>query len=184
MGERILVADDDPVLRTLIAAVLEAQGFEVLTVSSGDALVRAARETLPDLLLVDVMMPVMGGLEAVRQLRNDTRTGHLPMLLITAQATPQQAVMGFESGADDYITKPFNNDLLVARVRANLRRAARTPVNSPLTGMPGNLLIREEVDYRLRNHRPFALLWVDINSFKSFNDAYGFARGDRVISLV
>src|SRR3712207_6612241 len=100
MAERILVADDDPVLRTLIAAVLEGQGFEVVTVPSGDALVRAAREVLPDLLLIDVMMPVMDGLEAVRQLRNDTRTSHLPMLLITAQAAPHQAVIGFETGAD------------------------------------------------------------------------------------
>src|SRR5688572_11313466 len=107
MAERILVADDDPVLRTLIEAVLEGQGYDVVTVPSGDVLLRAARELLPDLLLVDVLMPVMDGLEAVRQLRNDTRTSHLPMLLITAQVTPQQAVMGFESGADDYITKPF-----------------------------------------------------------------------------
>jgi PleD family two-component response regulator len=117
-------------------------------------------------------------------LRQDTRTSHLPMLLITAQSTSQQAVQGFESGADDYITKPFNNDLLVARVKANLRRAARMPVNNPLTGMPGNLRIEEEVNYRLRNGRPFALLWIDLDNFKSFNDAYGFARGDRILRLL
>ena len=184
MAERILVADDDPDLRLLLATVLERHGFEVITVPNGNALVRTAREILPDLLLIDVMMPVMDGLEAIRQLRQDTRTSHLPMLLLTARSTNQQVVQGLETGADDYITKPFSDELLVARMKANLRRAARMPVNNPLTGMPGNLLIAEEVNYRLRNGRPFALLWIDIDHFKSFNDAYGFARGDRVLRVL
>ena len=181
MAERILVADDDPDLQLLLTTMLERHGFEVITVPNGNALVRTAREILPDLLLIDVMMPVMDGLEALRQLRQDTRTGHLPMLLLTAQSSDQQVVQGLETGADDYITKPFSDELLVAHVKANLRRAARMPVNNPLTGMPGNLLIAEEVNYRLSSGRPFALLWIDIDHFKSFNDAYGFARGDRVL---
>ncbi|GAC1647135.1 MAG: response regulator [Herpetosiphon sp.] len=184
MSERIMVAEDDPGLRMLLETLLEEQGFDVQTVPNGDALVRATREQLPDLLLVDIMMPEMDGLEAIRQLRLDTRTAHLPMLLLTALNNPDFAVRGFDSGADDYITKPFDNDVLVARIRANLRRAARASVNNPLTGLPGNQLINAEVDHRLQQHEAFALLYVDMNNFKAFNDAYGFARGDRVIRIL
>lgn len=184
MPERIMVADDDPVLRAMLQAVLEDQGFEVHTVPDGDALVRAAHESVPDLLLIDVMMPGMDGLEAIRQLRHDTRTAHLPMLLLTALDHAQQEVAGFDTGADDYISKPFVNDVLIARIKANLRRRSRTSVNHPLTGLPGNLLIAAEVNHRLEHADPFTLLYIDLDNFKSFNDAYGFARGDQIILLL
>ncbi len=184
MAERIMVAEDDPTLRLLLEMILEEHGYEVQTVPDGEALVHATYDWLPDLLLIDIMMPIMDGLEAVRQLRHDTRTAHLPMLLITALDNPQHAVVGFDSGADDYITKPFNNDVLIARIKANLRRAARPAVNNPLTGLPGNQLIQAEVNHRLQQQIAFALLYIDMNNFKAFNDAYGFARGDRVIRLL
>lgn len=184
MTNRILVAEDDPALRLLLRTVLEDHDFDVQTVADGQELVAAAREYVPDLLLVDVMMPVMNGLEAIRQLRHDTRTAHLPMLLLTALDNNQDAVAGYDTGADDYITKPFDNDVLIARIKANLRRIARASVNSPLTGLPGNVLINAEVNHLLQQDQPFALLYIDLNNFKAFNDAYGFARGDRVIRLM
>lgn len=184
MTERILVAEDDAPLRALLESVLDDAGFEVQAVSDGVALVQAALENVPDLLLIDIMMPVMNGLEALRQLRHNIRTAHLPMLLLTALDGPQHAIAGYDTGADDYIIKPFNNDVLIARVKANLRRAARSSVNSPLTGLPGNVLINAEVNHHLRQQRPFALLYIDMNNFKAFNDAYGFARGDHVIRLL
>jgi len=184
MAERILIADDDRNLRQLLQSILEEHGFDVIAVPSGEALVRAATSQQPDLLLIDVMMPVMDGLEAVRQLRNDTRTSHLPMLMLTARTTANEVVVGFESGADDYIPKPFDPEALVARIKANLRRQARVPMLNPLTQLPGNKAIAEEVERRIQAREQFALYWFDFDNFKVLNDAYGFARGDRVIKLL
>lgn len=184
MAPRILVADDDAGLRLLLETILRDHGFDVTMVPSGEALVRAAVGHPPDLLLVDVMMPLMDGLEAIRQLRNDTRTGHLPILMLTAQSAPHDMVLGFDSGADDYVAKPFDPEALIARIKANLRRQTRMPALNPLTRLPGNIAIAAEVKRRLDAGRPFALLYIDCDNFKALNDAYGFARGDRVIVLL
>lgn len=184
MSNRILIADDEPSVRQLLELVLRNQGYEVLIAHNGDQLVRAAQEYVPDLVIVDLMMPAMDGYEAIRQLRNDTRTAHLPMVILTAKTAPDDVVTGFETGADDYITKPFNIPELLARIKGHLRRASAQPVRSPLTGLPGNILLTEEIKYRLRSASSFAILYIDLDNFKAFNDTYGPARGDRVIRLV
>ncbi len=184
MTKRILIADDEPAVRQLLELVLRSQGYEVFVTQNGDQLVRTAQEWIPDLVIVDLMMPQMDGYEAIRQLRNDTRTAHVPMLILTARSTAEDVVTGFDTGADDYVTKPFNIPELLARIRAHLRRAAQTPVHNPLTGLAGNVLLTEELKYRLRNDSSFALLYVDLDNFKAFNDTYGPARGDRLIKLV
>lgn len=184
MSSRILIADDELSVRQLLELVFLDEGYEVSTVQNGDELVRAAQKIVPDLLLIDLMMPTMDGYEAIRQLRNDTRTAHLPMIIITAKSTPNDIVVGFETGADDYICKPFNISELLARVKGHLRRSLAQPVRNPLTGLPGNILLIEEIKYRLRGTKPFALLYIDIDYFKAFNDIYGPARGDRVIRLL
>ncbi len=173
MTKRILIADDEPAVRQLLEVVLESQGYEVLIANNGDQLVRMAQERIPDLVLVDLMMPYLDGYEAIRQLRNDTRTAHLPMVILTAKSTPDDVVTGFETGADDYITKPFNIPELLARVKGHLRRAAQRPVRNPLTDLPGNILIAEELKYRLKQPDPFVFMYVDLDNFKAFNDTYG-----------
>ncbi len=181
---RILLADDEPAVRQLLELVLSGQGYEVALATNGAQLVRMAQERVPDLVLVDLMMPQLDGYEAIRQLRNDTRTAHLPMLILTAKSALEDVVVGFETGADDYITKPFNIPELLARIKGHLRRAAQQPVRNPLTGLPGNILLTEELKYRLSLPDPFAYLYVDLDNFKAFNDTYGPARGDRVIRLL
>jgi diguanylate cyclase (GGDEF)-like protein len=129
-------------------------------------------------------MPYLDGYEAIRQLRNDTRTAHLPMIILTAKSAPDDLVTGFETGADDYVTKPFNIPELLARIKSHLRRAAQRPVRNPLTDLPGNVLITEEIKYRLKQPEPFVFMYIDLDNFKAFNDTYGPARGDRVIRLL
>jgi diguanylate cyclase (GGDEF)-like protein len=180
----ILIADDDPAIRQLLTLMLSSNGYTTLVAENGYQLIQLAQEHMPDLLLVDLMMPHLDGYEAIRQLRNDTRTAHIPMLILTARNNPNDVVTGFETGADDYITKPFRTDELLARIKSHLRRAAQRPVHNPLTGLAGNILLLEEIRYRIRRTDPFAMLYVDLNNFKAFNDTYGFARGDLVIKLV
>ncbi len=181
---RILVADDDPALCLLLRETLQDASYDVEIANNGDELVRMAQDQPPDLILVDLMMPLMDGFEAIRQLRNDTRTAHLPMIILTARSTSSDVVTGFDNGADDYIVKPYDIDVLLARIRGHLRRAAQIPVRNPLTGLPGNVLLQAELERHLSQKHSFSLLWIDLDNFKAFNDAYGFARGDRVIHML
>jgi DNA-binding response OmpR family regulator len=182
--QRVLIADDDPSIRQLLEATLRNDGYDVISASNGHELVRLAQERAPGLILVDLIMPQMDGYEAIRQMRNDTRTAHIPMLILTARSHTGDIVVGFETGADDYIAKPFDIAELLARVKSHLRRAAQRPVLNPLTGAPGGVLFAQELRHRIVRRTPLALLYADLDNFKAFNDAYGFSRGDRAILLV
>lgn len=181
---RILVAEDEPDVGMLLREILVSEGYEVELVPNGHLLVERAQEQPPDLILVDLLMPLMDGLEAIRQLRNDTRTSHLPMLILTALGESSRIVEGLETGADDYIVKPYEREVLLARVRSQLRRASQLPARNPLTGLPGNVSIQAEINRQLQQGAKFALLYIDLDNFKAFNDVYGFARGDKALHLV
>lgn len=184
MAARILVADDNEALAELLEIVLIERGYDVVIAHDGDDLLQKVQVQIPDLMIVDLLMPRMNGYEAIRQIRNDTRLSHIPIIVLTALDATQDLVTVFDLGADDYIVKPFQMPELLARVKSQLARATRRPVQNPLTGLPGNVLIEEEINHRLRINEIFALLYIDLDNFKSFNDAYGFARGDTVIQLV
>lgn len=118
----VLAADDDTLIRELIQFRLERSGYAVVTASDGDEALRLARERLPDLVVLDVMMPGMNGYEVTRALRADEATKRIPVILLTARVQEADVAQGFEAGADDYLTKPFSPQELRARVQAILGR--------------------------------------------------------------
>ncbi|NUN49106.1 MAG: response regulator transcription factor [Candidatus Brocadiae bacterium] len=123
----ILVIDDEADLVTLVRYNLEREGWRVRSASDGLAGYEAAKRDLPDLILLDLMLPGMDGLEVCRRLRAEARTARIPILMLTAKGGESDRVVGLEMGADDYLSKPFSPRELVARVKAVLRRAAPAP---------------------------------------------------------
>jgi diguanylate cyclase (GGDEF)-like protein len=126
-------------------------------------------------------MPRLDGFEVAQRLRKNPQTANTSIIMLTAKALSSDKVTGLQSGADDYIIKPFDPIELLARVKGTLRRAKEMRNLSPLTGLPGNIRIQEEIERQVREHRPFAVLYVDLDNFKTYNDKYGFVRGDRLI---
>lgn len=122
MKTKIMVVDDDPNIRELVRLYLEKEGFEVTCAERGDEAVKLFRATPPNLMLLDVMLPGMDGLEIVRRLRQDPMTAKLPIIMLTARQTEMDKVTALDAGADDYITKPFGVMELQARINAVLRR--------------------------------------------------------------
>jgi DNA-binding response OmpR family regulator len=121
---RILVADDDVDIRELVEFKLSTLGHDVVAVGDGAAAIEACKAQRPDLAVLDVMMPGVSGLDAIRAIRADPALADLPVILLTARAQESDVETGFDSGADDYITKPFSPRELASRVQALLSRSA------------------------------------------------------------
>ena len=178
---RILVAEDELHLREVLRYTLESAGYEVLEACDGEQALTVAMEAVPDLVLLDVMMPHLNGYEVCQRLRASFNTRHIPIILLTAKSDVSDKIHGLEGGANDYVTKPFQTRELQLRIRNVLEWSRQQRSASPLTGLPGNVSINEEIGRRLGLGQPFALLQIDIDFFKSFNDHYGYARGDQAI---
>lgn len=118
----ILVVDDEEDIRELVGFHLNREGFEVLFADSGEKAIDTAQAKLPNLLVLDLMLPGLDGLEVCKKLKSSSKTMHIPIIMLTAKGEESDIVSGLELGADDYITKPFSPKVLVARIRAILRR--------------------------------------------------------------
>ena len=127
MAVNILVVEDEPAIQELIALNLEQAGHHVMRAPTAEVAMAAVRDAVPDLVLLDWMLPGASGIEFTRRLRGDGRTRSVPIIMLTSRASEQDKLVGFETGVDDYITKPFSTRELNARIKAVLRRRAPDP---------------------------------------------------------
>ncbi|MBK7702277.1 MAG: response regulator [bacterium] len=182
--ETILVVDDDQHLRTILKHVLEQGGFQVELAQDGPQALACLQRELPDLVLLDVMMPGLDGFDVLRELRARFRTHHLPVIMLTAKGETPHRVRGLAQGANDYLSKPFVPDELVLRVRNLLQLSRSQRDANPLTGLPGNRAIARELNRRLEAGQSFGFLYLDLDHFKAFNDHYGYVKGDAVLTML
>jgi len=178
----VLIVDDDEVARALISGILRGnKRFKILVAENGEEGIRQAKQEIPDLILLDIMMPHIDGYQACKILRENVSTRYIPIIMLSAKGGVDNQVQGFELGADDFIIKPFDHSELVARIDALIRRHEISLDANPLTRLPGNISIERELVRRLSDKCKFAVGYADLDNFRAFNDKYGFAIGDRVI---
>ena len=178
--ERILIIDDDPDIRDVLNLSL-SEHYTIAAASNGKEGLEMIKSKIPDLIITDYNMPVMNGVEFCRHLRQDILLRHLPVIMLTGKGETKDMVAGIESGADDYLIKPFEPDTLLARIRMILKRTIRSLDANPLTHLPGNSSIMEEIQARIDSGKLFAVGYTDLDKFKIYNDKYGFERGDEII---
>ncbi len=190
---RILIADDTPYNLKVLSAVLSQQNYHLTLAHNGFETLKLAVTEAPDLILLDIMMPGMDGIEACQHLKQDPSTWDIPIIFLTAKSEDDDIIRGLELGAADYITKPFNPKILLARVRTHLSLRQKTKELQEFAHKDGLTLIANrrrfdsylETEWNrcLRTQTPLSLVMVDIDFFKNYNDTYGHLQGDEILKL-
>ncbi len=185
---RILVTDDDPAVLSTLNEILTREGYSVITASNGEECLVMAKVESPDLIVLDIVMPGMDGKEVKTKLNEDTSTASIPVVFLTGKGATADKVEGFNLGIDDYITKPFELDELLARVRGALTRRGfyeRISMTDALTGLYNRHYFDKQFELFFniakRYQQMFSLVIVDIDNFKEINDTYSHTVGDFVL---
>lgn len=179
----ILVVEDDPRIGRLLRHTLEAEGFTAVVAPTGEEGINYALREVPQLLILDIMLPGMDGFQVVEHLRAHAKTAHIPVVMLSARHDTADKVRAFASEVNDYLTKPFNSDELLARIRNQLRHVRETLLSS-LTGLPSGLRVERAIEQQLESPAHWSILYVDLDNFKAYNDVYGPIRGNDVIQLL
>ncbi len=177
---RILIVEDDYDISNMLRIFFTGQGYNIEVAARGEDALEFCRRKLPDLIVLDIMLPDIDGYEVCRTLRTTTRTSHIPIIFLTQKDERSDKIAGLELGADDYITKPFDIEELKLRVRTAIRTHQRLNMTDPRTGMPSSRLIEEQLRNLVRSD-DWSYIHIGIDNMGPFNDTYGFVAGDEVL---
>jgi DNA-binding response OmpR family regulator len=180
---KILIVEDDPDVSEMLNAYFRVQGYDVFTVNWGEDGVRAGQTIFPDLIILDIRLPDIDGYEVARRLRGDRRTQEIPIIFLTEKRERIDRLQGFEVGADDYITKPFDVQELRLRVRNVLQRVSQGSLTNPVSGLPEGPLVEERLSDAIHKSG-WALLHISISHLDTFREAYGFVASDDVLRAI
>jgi DNA-binding response OmpR family regulator len=182
-GKRVLlVIEDDPDTANMLSMYFSSQDYRLVVVGRGDEGIAAARQQLPDLILLDIILPDTDGYVVCGQLRASPRTGHIPIIFLSEKGSLSERVAGLGAGAQDYITKPFDLEELRLRIKNLIARSLNDNLVDPRTNLPTGRWLDEQVK-RARERPGWHVLEARIEGFRSFVDQYGFLAGDEVLSF-
>jgi DNA-binding response OmpR family regulator len=177
---RLLVVEDDVDIANMLKIYFSGMAFDVDVAHRGSDALEKTKHALPQLIVLDIMLPDIDGYEVCRRLRTSMRTSHIPVIFLTQKDERSDRLQGLELGADDYITKPFDIEELKLRVQGAIRRSERESLTDPRSGLPAGRLIEDQLR-RIIREKDWALLDMRVNHLEPFKDVYGFVAGDDVL---
>jgi CheY-like chemotaxis protein len=182
--KKVVVVEDEDAIAHLIEAALGDAGYLCLRARDGEEAIKLARREDPDLLILDILMPRMDGLETVQRLKADPVYSRIPVLMLTALGSVDDRVRGLVAGADDYLPKPFDLRELLARSQALVRHNRRERDRSPTTDLPGPSSLDQTLSAWLADGKAFALLFIELDGFDAFVSEDGWRRGEAAVKDV
>jgi DNA-binding response OmpR family regulator len=177
---RLLIVEDDPDIANMLRIYFSSQQYEVDLAGRGGEALEKTRHSLPNLIVLDIMLPDIDGFDVCRVLRTNTRTSHVPIIFLTQKDERSDKLQGLELGADDYVTKPFDIEELKLRVQRAIARAEQQSLTDPRSGLPAGRLIEEQLR-RIIRRSDWALMDIRLNHFEAFKEVYGFVAADDVL---
>jgi len=177
---RLLIVEDDADITNMLKLYFSSQNYEVDTATRGAEALAKTRQNLPNLIVLDIMLPDIDGFDVCRNLRTNIRTSHVPIIFLTQKDERGDRLQGFELGADDYITKPFDIEELKLRAHRAITRADQQSLTDPRSGLPSGRLIEDQLR-RIIRRQDWSVIDIRLRHFDAFREVYGFVAADNVL---